>query len=70
MPGSGTEEGEYGQVIFRVRGGEHIQVIAEVEPSPVGIPSDVTVGLAVDTVTFTVPNSFFEAVTGAEKAYL
>ena len=70
MPGSGTEEGEYGQVIFRVRGGEHIQVIAEVEPSPVGIPSDVTVGLAVDTVAFTVPYSFFKAATGALFPFL
>ena len=56
MPGSGAEEREDGKVVFRVRGGEHIQVIAEVEPPPVGIPSDVTVGLAVDTVTFTFPS--------------
>lgn len=70
MPGSGAEEGEYGQVIFRVRGGGHIQVIAEVETPPVGIPSDVTVGLAVDTAAFTVPNSFFKAAAGAFFAFL
>lgn len=70
MPGSGAGEREYGQVILRVGGGEHIQVIAEVEPPPVGIPSDVTVGLAVDTVTFTFPNSFFKAAAGAFFAFL
>lgn len=37
MSGSGAKEREDGQVIIRVRGGEHIQVIAEVEPPPVGI---------------------------------
>ena len=70
MSGSGAKEREDGQVIIRVRGGEHIQVIAEVETPPVGIPSDVTVGLAVGTVTFTVPYSFFKAVTGALSAFL
>ena len=70
MPGSRAEEREDGQVIFRVRGGEHIQVITEVETPPVGIPSDVTVGLAVDTVTFTVPNSFFKASAGTFFAFL
>ncbi len=70
MPGSGAEEREDGKVVFRVRGGEHIQVIAEVEPPPVGIPSDVTVGLAVDTVTFTFPDSFFKAAAGALFAFL
>ena len=70
MPGSGAGEREDGQVIFRVRGREHVQVIAEVETSPVGIPSDVTVGLAVDTVTFTVPYSFLKTVAGTFFALL
>ena len=35
-----------------------------------GIPSDVTVGLAVDTVAFTVPYSFFKAATGALFPFL
>ncbi len=47
MPGGQAEEREDGQVIFRVRDCEHVQVITEIETPPVGIPSDVTVGLAV-----------------------
>ncbi len=64
MPGGWAEEREDGQIIFRVRGCEHVQVIDEVETPPVGISSDVTVGLAVDTAAFTVPYPFFKAAAG------
>ena len=70
MPRGGAEKGEDGQVIFRIRGSEHIQVIAEVETPPVGIPSDVTVRLAVRTGAFTVPYSFFKAVAGTFFPFL
>lgn len=46
MPGSGTEERENREVVFRIGGGEHIQVITEIITLPVGIPSDITVRLA------------------------
>lgn len=64
MPGSGPQEREDREVAFRIRGREHVQVIAEIPAFPVGIPSDVAVGLAVDTVTAAVPDAVFEAVAG------
>lgn len=64
MPGGGTKERKHRQVIFRIGGGEHIQVIAEIVTLPVGIPPDVTVRLAIGAVTLAVPDSFFQAVTG------
>ena len=64
MPGSRSEEREYGQVVFRISGGEHVQVIAEIPAFPVGIPADVTVRLSVDTVAAAVPDSLFETVAG------
>lgn len=70
MSGSRAEGGEEWQVIFRVRSCEHVQVIAEVEAPPVGIPSDVTVGLAVRTEAFTIPDSFFKAAAGTFFAFL
>ena len=70
VPGRRTEEWEEGQVVFRVRGCEHVEVIAEVETSPVGIPADVTVGLAVGTGAFTVPDSLFKAAAGSLFPFL
>lgn len=64
MPGSGAEKREDREVIFRISGGEHIQVIAQIPAFPVGIPSDVAVRLAVDSVTPTVPDAIFQAVVG------
>ncbi|MCI9009100.1 MAG: hypothetical protein HFI13_13455, partial [Lachnospiraceae bacterium] len=37
---------------------------------PVGIPSDITVGLAVETAALTVPYSFFQTVAGTLFAFL
>lgn len=65
MPGSRAKERENRQVVFRIGGGEHIQVIAEIVTLPVGIPPYVTVWLAIAAVTLTVPDPFFQAVTGS-----
>ena len=35
-----------------------------------GIPSNVTVGLAVDAVAYTVPNALFQAAAGTLSAFL
>ena len=70
MPGSRAEDRENGQVIFRIGGGKHVQIIAKIPALPVGIPSDVTVRLAVDTVAFTIPYSFFKTVTGTFFTFL
>ena len=64
MSGSGAKEREYREVIFRIRGSEHIQVIAKVIAFPVGIPAEVTVRLAVKTIAFAVANTIFETFTG------
>lgn len=64
MPGSRFEEREYRQVVFRISGGEYIQVIAKIPAFLVGIPADVTVGLSVDTVAAAVPDSLFETAAG------
>lgn len=64
MPGGRAKERENKQVVFRIRGGQHIQVIAEKVTFPVGIPSDVTVRLAVGTVALAVRDAFFQTVTG------
>ena len=70
MPGSGAKEGENRQVIFRIRGSEHVQIIAEIPTLSVGIPTDVTVRLAVDTVALAVPDAILETVAGAFFALL
>ena len=44
-PRSGAEERKYGQVAVRIRGGEHIQAIAEIPTLPVGVPANVAVRL-------------------------
>ena len=64
MPGSGAKERENGQVIFRVGGSEHIQVIAKVIAFPMRIPADVTVRLAVKAVASAVADTIFEASAG------
>ena len=64
MPGCRAKERENRQVVFRIRGGHHIQIIAEIVTFPVGIPSDVTVRLAIKTVTLAVPEAFFQTVAG------
>lgn len=61
MPGSRAKERENRQVVFRVSGGELTL--------PVGIPSDVTVRLAVGTVALAVPDAFFQTVTGTFFAF-
>lgn len=65
MSGSRTKQREYRQVIFGVRGSEHVKVVTKVMPFPVGIPADVAVGLVVDPVALTVPDALFQAVAGA-----
>ena len=65
MSGSRTKQREYRQIIFGVRGSEHVKVVTKVMPLPVGIPADVAVGLVIDSVALTVPNALFQAVTGA-----
>ena len=70
MPGGRTGERENRQVILRVGGSEHIQAIAEIPARPVGAPSNVTVRLAVDTVTPAVPDSFFGAAAGTFLTFL
>lgn len=65
MPGSGTEERENREVVFRIGGGEHIQVITEIITLPVGIPSDITVRLAVGSVASAVADAVFQAAAGA-----
>lgn len=65
MSGSGTKQREYRQVIFGVRGSEHVKAVTKVIPFPVGIPADVAVRLVVDTVTLTIPDALFQTVAGA-----
>ena len=69
MPGCRAKERENRQVVFRIRGGHHIQIIAEIVTFPVGIPSDVTVRLAIKTVTLAVPEAFFQTVAGTLFAF-
>ena len=64
MSGSGAKEREYREVIFRIRGSEHIQVIAKVIAFPVRIPAEVTVRLAVKTIASAVADTVFETFTG------
>ena len=45
------------------------QIIAEIVTFPVGIPSDVTVRLAIKTVTLAVPEAFFQTVAGTLFAF-
>lgn len=62
------QQREYRQVIFGVRGSEHIEIIAKIMPFPVGIPADVAVRLVVDTVALTVPDALFQTVADAGLA--
>ena len=62
MSGSRAKQREYWQVISGVRGSEHVKVVTKVMPFPVGIPANVAVGLVIDSVAFTVPDAFFQAV--------
>lgn len=64
MSGSRTKQREYRQVIFGVKGREHVKVVTKVMPFPVGIPADVAVGLVIDSVALTVPDALFQAVAG------
>lgn len=70
MPGSGTEERENREVVFRIGGGEHIQVITEIITLPVGIPSDITVRLAVGSVASAVADAVFQAAAGTFFTFL
>ncbi len=70
MPGSGTEERENREVFFRIGGGEHIQVITEIITLPVGIPSDITVRLAVGSVASAVADAVFQAAAGTFLTFL
>lgn len=65
MSGSRTKQREYRQVIFGIRGSEHVKVVTKVMPFPVGIPADVAVGLVIDSVALTVSDALFQAVAGA-----
>lgn len=64
MTGSGAKERENRQGVFRIRGSEHVPIIAEIPALSVGVPTDVTVRLAIDTVALAVPDAIFETVTG------
>ena len=65
MPRGETKQREQRQIIFRVRGSEHVEIITEIVPFSVRIPANVAVGLVVDTVALTVPDALFKAVAGA-----
>ena len=65
MSGSRAKQREYWQVIFGVRGSEHVKAVTKVIPFPVGIPADVAVGLVIDSVALTVPDALLQAVAGA-----
>jgi hypothetical protein len=64
MSGSRAKQREYRQVIFGVRGSEHVKVVTKVMPFPVGIPADVAVGLAIDSAALTVADALFQAAAG------
>lgn len=70
MPRSEAEERGNRQVIFRIRGGEHIEVITKVVMLTVGITTDVTVRLFVELFTFAVPDSYFWALAGTFFGFL
>lgn len=65
MSGGGAKQRKKRQVIFGIRGSEHIEIITEIMPFSVRIPANVAVGLVVDTVALTVPDALFKAVAGA-----
>lgn len=49
-------------VVFGISGSEHIEIITEIIAVPMGVPVDVTVGLAIATVTFAVVYPFLKAI--------
>ena len=65
MSGSRTKEREYGQVTFRVRSREHVEVVAEIITIPMGIPTGVAVWLMIDATAFTVTDAFLQTITNA-----
>lgn len=65
MPGSWTQKRKDGKIAFRIRGSEHVEIIAEIVTVPVRIPTDVAIRLMVNTIAFAVTDSFFQAITGA-----
>ena len=65
MSGSRTKQREYRQVIFGVRGSEHVKIVTKVMPFPVGIPADAAVRLVIDPAALTAPDALFQAVAGA-----
>ena len=70
MSGSGTRKRKNRKVVFRIRGSEHIQIITKIVAFPVGIPSDVTVRLAVSSVASAVPCTVFQAAADTFFAFL
>jgi hypothetical protein len=69
MTRSRTKKRKNGEIVFRVRGRKHVEVIPEIIAVPMGIPTIVTVRLMIETVTLTVMNTIFEAVTGTGLAF-
>ena len=69
MSGSGGKERKNRKVIFRIRGGEHIQIITKIAAFPVGIPSDAAVRLAVSPVASAAPCTVFQAAAGTFFAF-
>lgn len=65
MPGSWTQKRKDGKIAFRIRGCEHVEIIAEIVTVPVRIPTDVAIRLMVNTIAFAVTDPFFQAITGA-----
>lgn len=70
MLGSRAKEREDRKVFLGIGGRERIKVITEVIAVAMGIPADVTVRLAIDTVAFAVVDPFSQAVTGAFFPFL
>ena len=65
MPGSWPQKRKDGKIAFRIRGCEHVEIIAEIVTIPVRIPAYAAIRLMVDTIAFAVTNSFFQVITGA-----
>ena len=69
MPGCGSKQWKYRQVVRGGRGSEHVKVITKVIALPVGVIANVTVRLVVNAITFAVADALFQTVTGTCLAF-
>lgn len=69
MLGSRVEKRKDRQIAFRVRGNDHVKVMAMIKAVPGGIPPDVTVRLGKVAVAVTVGNAFFCTVADTVSAF-